>query len=600
MQESNDNPEQIKSDLSSKVKNKDPCVQLRDIQGKSPFCAKFARIECYGVDTNYVACRRCEVLVKYTSESGTSGLIRHRCQTPKAADEQCQPNAATPKRKCPAQGVFTRLAATIARMCSQDLRPLSFVEGRGFVAVAQELLEIGSRFGGKFPVEGILPSARTLSRHLDEAYEQLKGRVKDEIRQCQGHAATVDLWTGARTNTRFLTLTAHYIHEWKMVHRVLATREVAHAEHIKSTAEEILQEFGILSEDIVLVTDDGSDVVAAFQDYTRLSCASHNIDLILRHVFECLDEKNPLHGPVVKLMAATKALVTHLKREGLDDDLEQPLEQAAETRWNSKLAVLKSVNHALKSGELHEILHGRNELRFLDDVDAKLLDDVTLLLAPFDEATRHLSAGAPTLHLVLPTKVTLLKALLQHYHHDGPLVTELKVKLAQAVDSKFQIHLYHKVATALSPRLRTFLRKTVSAQEYEEVINTLAQLIQKSQAPEGLAVGAGPAETSEVDDFFAACIEEEEPEEKDEGWLTESWERQVVRQYMSDKVPLSHSLLDFWKNRSGVLLPVAKKFLSIPASATPSEQGFALADRRAALNPQNVDALLFLHSNSQV
>lgn len=111
-----------------------------------------------------------------------------------------------------------------------------------------------------------------------------------------------------------------------------------------------------------------------------------------------------------------------------------------------------------------------------------------------------------------------------------------------------------------------------------------------------LPEGARPAETSEVDDFFAACIEEEEPEEANEGCLTESWGRQVV----SDKVPLSHSLLDFWKDRSGVLLPVAKKFLSIPASATPSEQGFALADRRAALNPQHVDALLFLHSNSQV
>ncbi|MED6237478.1 hypothetical protein ATANTOWER_025811, partial [Ataeniobius toweri] len=55
---------------------------------------------------------------------------------------------------------------------------------------------------------------------------------------------------------------------------------------------------------------------------------------------------------------------------------------------------------------------------------------------------------------------------------------ELKVKLAQAVELKFKIHQYHKLATAFSPSLRSFLRKTLPGQEYEEVINTLAALIE--------------------------------------------------------------------------------------------------------------------------
>lgn len=65
---------------------------------------------------------------------------------------------------------------------------------------------------------------------------------------------------------------------------------------------------------------------------------------------------------------------------------------------------------------------------------------------------------------------------------------QLKEKLAQAVDLKFKIHLYHKVATALSPSLRSFLRKTVSGQEYEEVITTLAQLTEKAGAAEGVTL----------------------------------------------------------------------------------------------------------------
>ncbi|XP_047667388.1 zinc finger protein 1035 isoform X3 [Tachysurus fulvidraco] len=42
-----------------------------------------------------------------------------------------------------------------------------------------------------------------------------------------------------------------------------------------------------------------------------------------------------------------------------------------------------------------------------------LLEDIIHLLEPFDEATRHLSTDqTPSLHLVLPTKETLLRGLL--------------------------------------------------------------------------------------------------------------------------------------------------------------------------------------------
>ncbi|MEQ2270359.1 hypothetical protein XENORESO_020737 [Xenotaenia resolanae] len=86
--------------------------------------------------------------------------------------------------------------------------------------------------------------------------------------------------------------------------------------------------------------------------------------------------------------------------------------QAVETRWNTRLGMLQSVNDALRSGKLHEILLRRNELRYLNSIDCDLLEDIIKLLKPFDEATRHLSTEqTPTLHLVLPTKATLLRGL---------------------------------------------------------------------------------------------------------------------------------------------------------------------------------------------
>lgn len=71
-----------------------------------------------------------------------------------------------------------------------------------------------------------------------------------------------------------------------------------------------------MNKDIVFVTDNGSNVVAAFKNYTRLSCAGHNINLILKHILDHLDEQNPQDSIIINLFRDAKTLVTHFKRTG--------------------------------------------------------------------------------------------------------------------------------------------------------------------------------------------------------------------------------------------------------------------------------------------
>lgn len=61
----------------------------------------------------------------------------------------------------------------------------------------------------------------------------------------------------------------------------------------------------------VFVTDNGSIVVAAFKDYVRLSCAGHNLNLVLKYVFDHLEEDNSTHSRVTKLLKECKILVSH-------------------------------------------------------------------------------------------------------------------------------------------------------------------------------------------------------------------------------------------------------------------------------------------------
>lgn len=55
-------------------------MRLTELIGKSEILPKFMRVERDGASTSYAACNTCAALIKYSSESGTSGLKRHSCK----------------------------------------------------------------------------------------------------------------------------------------------------------------------------------------------------------------------------------------------------------------------------------------------------------------------------------------------------------------------------------------------------------------------------------------------------------------------------------------------------------------------------------------
>ena len=81
-----------KNDLQRKVRSNDMSIKFTELVGKSEILIKFMRVECDGDSTMYAACKTCLVLVKYASDSGTSGLKRHTC---KANSGKNQPSIAS-------------------------------------------------------------------------------------------------------------------------------------------------------------------------------------------------------------------------------------------------------------------------------------------------------------------------------------------------------------------------------------------------------------------------------------------------------------------------------------------------------------------------
>ena len=78
-------------------------------------------------------------------------------------------------------------------------------------------------------------------------------------------------------------------------------------------------------------------------------------------------------------------------------------------------------------------------------------------------------------------------------------------------------------------------------------------------------------------------------------------------QYLADKPRDTQQLL-WWKtneHRFSRLAKVARSWLCIPATSTPSERlfskaGSVVSKKRNSLKPKNVDVILFLNSNHQL
>ena len=76
-----------KRELQKKVRNNDASVQLKELVGRLHILQSFMTLERDGANTLYAACKGCAILVKYSSELGTSGLKRHACKA-NAAENQ--------------------------------------------------------------------------------------------------------------------------------------------------------------------------------------------------------------------------------------------------------------------------------------------------------------------------------------------------------------------------------------------------------------------------------------------------------------------------------------------------------------------------------
>jgi hypothetical protein len=260
--ESNDNLI-TKEKIKSLIDCNDSRVGLIEKNSKSIGWDKFYRVSLDGKETDYAKCKSCPTVVKSCHSTGTSNLINHSCP---AITVSSQSILQYVSRAIP-QKVKTRLNTIASIASAKDLTTFSQVNKSGFKLLAQEFINIGSRYG-KVDVNSLLPNERTVSRHADNVYEKLKILVIKELKNISAIGVTADHWVHENNKNSYLTLTVQYVMNATLKARVLATiiTENKKTPTIKSDVRNIFQEFSIENTMKYFVTDNAIAMKSAFSN----------------------------------------------------------------------------------------------------------------------------------------------------------------------------------------------------------------------------------------------------------------------------------------------------------------------------------------------
>lgn len=580
---------------------------LSDSSGKSDIWENFKLIVNAETEKNvgHVQCQKCYNFFSYNSaKSGTSHLRRHHCNKKPSSKVTEFFKPQTPSVDKNEKQIVLQAAI---KMCSKDLRPFDILSGEGFIHFAQTLINIGAK-RGVINVSDILPHPTTVSRNTVETAEKLRRESIPYLNEkiIKGFcSASTDMWTDDFRKRSFTAVTLHYFdEEWNLISKLLFTcifpDESKTGFNIR---KEIINRFTKLGfstdalEKMTFVTDRGSNIVNALQPYNRLDCMAHVINTVLRNLFH-MDYLKENNSAVFETLIGAKSLVTYLKQSGLVNRLSKSVHQETESRWNSKLLMLESIYENFS--EISDLLSERQEGSRLDSIDVNVLPHLIEFLLPFRDASMALEKEK---EITLPFVLLWYKKLLAHSElkaEDEDFMKDIKSRCNDFLKEKFILKDEHKLATFLCPSFRQL--RMLNEDEKERTIELIKKMLQEMND-----------ERNEASDSSIQSVEQISKKRKTESKFME-WEDESEKDdcdneldiYFKLKAPACTKELNiWWKNHQSRLInlsKIAKKILSIPATSASCERnfssaGFLMNERRSRLDPDVIDASLFLHAN---
>nr|XP_014267406.2 zinc finger BED domain-containing protein 1-like [Maylandia zebra] len=463
--------------------------------------------------------------------------------------------------------VTNSLVVWIAKNC----RPVSIVEDDG-------LREVIRAASGDECYN--LPLRGTIVSRLHTLYGDQRAQQSSKLVQVRNVARTGDHWTSVNNNN-YLGLTAHFIdYDWTMQSFALTVSKTEERHYAEACADHFLNvanEWKIKDKVTTLGTDSARNMVAAARllPFEHMPCMPH---ILQRTVTVSLND-----SAFERALAKCRKIVGHFKhspanaqelkaQQAAHGHQTEPLVQDVPTRWNFTLEMIKRIQRN-KFGLTTILTQQNSKVTMLTDQELDRLQKLEELLEP----CRIMETSDDD-----PVYVLRFKKI-------------FTTDLAQRRDSSNLTWL--KIATALDPRFKDL--KCLSKDERREVWASVHDLLM-SETDAHQPSAQTTEEPSPKKSKMSICLLGSPDSDKEE---EEDAIDCCLNLYKAEpKIDIGEYPLQWWLKREGAharLAPIARKYLSTPATTVPCERLFSLSGhiiqkKRASLSSDNVNRIVCL------
>lgn len=494
----------------------------------------------------------------------------------------------------------------ITTMIANDMLPLSFAENEGFRALMKYLAP-----------NYVIPSRPTITRRLHLKYENVKRNVMNILSKSQYVAFTTDTWS-SRSSKSYCTVTAHCVTtDWQHAALNLVTQEMPErhtAENLISKIESVITDWNLTGKICAVVHDNASNITNAItrnRDIVgdSIPCFAHTLQLCVNRGLN----SSTVIETIIKIGSAIVAHFHHsnvateaLKRRQQQLNLVQhKLIQRNNTRWNSTFYMFRRLVEQRQA--INAVLTDRTVILSktaanlsLNEESWATMEKFVTILEPFEKATTLLSAEEyVTLSMAKPLMASLVTNFLVISEDDllCEPVNLFKTTVTEEINRRFRLIMSIEDAnlttfdksSIMDPRFKSTLPENTKnyAIRYLELIleknNNPCEEEQNAKSPSAMDfLFPKPSGTNELNEV----------------------ERYIQEQDLDkNKCPLK-----WWEaneKKYPKLSNLARKFLCIPATSTPSERVFSTAGnivraKRSCLSSENIDILVFLYENRNI
>ncbi|XP_059371308.1 E3 SUMO-protein ligase ZBED1-like [Carassius carassius] len=471
-----------------------------------------------------------------------------------------------------------------------------------------------------------LPSRNYFAQEaLPQMYTEIKQSLADRLANVTHFALTSDMWS-SRTCEPYMSMTVHFIQDWEMKTACLQTSYFPQnhtGEHIAEALLDAIASWKLQEKYLVAITtDNGSNIVKAVElnEWLRMQCFGHRLHLAIGHG---MNDKR-----VTRAISLCKRIVSCFsyswkKRRHLAEvqiQLGLPSHQLiteSATCWGSRQQMIERVLE--QEGALAKVLSNDKKTRHLVPTwqDLEVLEAVQKVLKPLQDFTDALSGEEYiTLSYVKPVLHLFNENLLACEEGDSEICKSIKTSIVEYLNSKYSDPATTdllEMASFVDPRFRaTYIpSEKVDALKHRAVLAVETLLADQSSCqPPCLCVPTVPEpadgeaavapKAKRLASFFKKRTATTTAPTK-----REAIENELSSYLQSASVESDTDSLKWWKDHE-VFFPslshLAKKYLLVPATSSPSERVFSCSGNivtchRASLKPDAVDRLVFLAQN---